>query len=121
MVGNVEGLAVIDSLTSLRGAVVETWGNKVGVVGLPQTHMHIESRGKGRDLHVVGPLAGLAHLLDMVLKLPLQISVGEGGRVGTGVQGGRGLSLGVTADTVDRHVLAVEVRVILHVLDGGHA
>jgi hypothetical protein len=117
VVGNVERLSVILS-RAVVGRVIFTWREKVGKVGLPQANVDVQGRGKGRNLHVVGPLARLAHLLDMVLELLLQLLLGVVGGVDVGGRGGGGLAFWVSADAVDSHVLAIEVGVCLHVLYG---
>ena len=117
MVGNVEGLSIVDG-TRLVVLIVEAGRDEDGVVSLPKTDMHMEGRSKGRHLHVVSPLARLPHLLDMLLELALQLLFGAGsGLKSSGGSGGR-LALWVAADVVHGHVLAVEARMLLHVLNG---
>jgi hypothetical protein len=115
VVGNVERLSVILS-RAVVGRVIFTWREKIGKVGLPQANVDVQGRGKGRNLHVVGPLARLTHLLDMVLELLLQLLLGVVGGVDVGGRGGGGLAFWVSADAVDSHVLAIEVGICLHVL-----
>lgn len=119
MVGNVEGLSIVDG-TRLVVLMVEARRDEDGVVSLPKTNMHMEGRSKGRHLHVVSPLARLPHLLDMLLELTLQLLFGAGGSfksIGGGGGGGR-LALWVAADVIHGHVLAVEGCMLLHVLYG---
>lgn len=117
VVGNVEGLSIVDG-TRLVVLIVEAGRDEDGVVSLPKTDMHMEGRSKGRHLHVVSPLARLPHLLDMLLELALQLLFGAGsGLKSSGGSGGR-LALWVAADVVHGHVLAVEARMLLHVLNG---
>lgn len=113
MVGNVERLSGTSS-----SRVLETGRDEDGEVSLPEANIDLKGGCKRRDFHVVGPLAGLAHLLDMELKLPLQLQLGIGRRLDGGGHGGGGLAFGIAANVVDGHVLAVEARVLLHVLDG---
>ena len=101
--------------------VIDAWRDQVRVVGLPEADMHVHGGREGRHLHVVGPLAWLSHLLDMVFELLLQLLFRVIGGVDAGERRSRGLAFGVAADMVDGHVLAVEVCVGLHVLDGGSA
>lgn len=123
MVGNVQRLAGVVCSRVGVGRVACAWGEEVGVVGLPEADVDIEGRGKGGDLHVVGPLAGLAHFFHMVLELLLQLLLGVVACVhALCCSGGGGrLALGVAADIVDGHVLAVKVCAVLHVLNGGGA
>lgn len=81
--------------------------------------MHVESRGKGRDLHVVGPFSRLAHLLDMLFELLLQLCFCVVRSVDACRCGRGGGAFGVPAQVVHGHVLTVEVGVIPHVLNSG--
>jgi len=118
MVGDVQGLTTIFGSEMVVGAVVVAGREQIGVVCLPETDVDVESRGKRRDFHVVGPLAGLAHLLDVLFKLQLQLLVGVVGGVDP-LGCCSCLAFGVAAHVVDGHVLAVEVGVLLHVLYSG--
>lgn len=83
--------------------------------------MHIECRGKRRDLHVVGPFARLAHFLNMLFKLLLQLFF----CIVCGVDAcwlcSGGGAFRISSQVVHSHVLSVKFRVIPHVLDGGLA
>ena len=119
MVGNMQGLAGILGSEMAVGGVVVAGREEVGVVSLPETDVDVESRGKRRDFHVVGPLARLAHLLDVLVKLLLQLVVGVVG--GVEPLGCRSrLAFGIAAHVVDGHVLAVKVCILLHMLYGGY-
>jgi hypothetical protein len=117
VIGNVKRLSVTGS-SGLSILAVEAWRDEDGEVGLPEANVNIKSGCKSRDFHVVGPLAGLSHLLNMELELPLQLLFGISRRLDGGGQGSGGLAFGVPANVVHSHVLAVEARVLLHVLDG---
>lgn len=123
MVGDVKDLSVIcSSSSSIVGDVVQTRGDQVGIVSLPQTNVNVQGRGKSRDLHVVCPFSRLAHLLDVVFELFLQLGLGVEARIDASLFGSSSrLAFWVSADIVARHVLAVEVCILLHVLDGGDA
>jgi hypothetical protein len=86
----------------------------VCTVGLPQANVNIEGRCKRRYFHVVGPLAGLAHLLDVQVKLALQLLLGVICCVDSSGSGG-GLAFGIAARRAHGHVLAVEVGIQTHV------
>jgi len=119
VVGNVQDLSLVDSIHVLR-VVVDARRDEVGVISLPETDVDIEGRGESRHLHVVCPLAGLSHLLDVFVKLLLQLFFGvDGGLEPCGARS-RGLAFWVSPNIVDSHVLSVEARVVLHVLDGGY-
>jgi hypothetical protein len=64
-------LTVILSERPVAWYIVKAWRKQVGIVGLPEADVNIESRRKGRHFHVVSPLARLAHLLYMLFKLLL--------------------------------------------------
>lgn len=117
VISNVERLSVIGS-SGFVVLVVEARRDEDGEVSLPEANVDVEGGCKGRHFHVVSPLARLAHLLDMKLELPLQLLFGISRGLDGGGQGSGGLALGVSADVVHGHVLAVEARVLLHVLDG---
>jgi hypothetical protein len=112
VIGNVQNSTVIFG-TSFIGVGREG----VSIVGLPQTNMNIEGRCKGRDFHVVGPLARLAHLLDVQVELPLQLLLRMEACVDTGGRGG-GLAFRIAARGAHGHVLAIEVGIYTHVGDG---
>lgn len=124
MVGNVESLAFVVGSGISIGCRGGAWREEVGVVSLPQADIDIKSRGKGRDLHVVSPLARLTHLLYMVLKLQLQLLFSVVGGVET-LSGGIGsssrLAFGIPPHIIDGHVLAIKVCTVPHVLYGGGA
>jgi hypothetical protein len=71
VVCDVERLPIIYSGGVITGSVKYAGRKEVGVVSLPEADVNVESGCKRRDFHVVGPLAGLAHLLDMLFKLLL--------------------------------------------------
>lgn len=124
MVGNVEGLAFVIGSGINIGCRGGAWREEVGVVCLPQADIDIESRGKGRDFHVVCPLARLTHLLYMMVKLLLQLLFSVVGGVetlggGIGSSSSSRLAFGISPHIIDGHVLAVKVCTIPHVLDGG--
>lgn len=83
--------------------------------------MDIERRGKGRYLHVVSPFAGLSHLLHMLFELLLQLLLRVVCGIDASGQRSRGGAFGVPPHAVDGHVLAVEVCVVAHMLNGRDA
>lgn len=117
MISDMECLAVIYSGV-VTWSVVCAGRKEIGVVGLPQTDMHIESGCKCRHFHVVSPLAGLAHPLHVLFKLLLQLLLCEVCGVDAGGHGSGGLAFRVSSHVVYGHVLAVEVCIVSHMLDG---
>lgn len=83
--------------------------------------MHIQGRSESGHLHVIGPLARLPHLLDMVFELLLQLLLGVVGGIDTSVQRSGGLAFGIPPYVVHSHVLTVEIRVVSHVLNSRRA
>lgn len=118
MVGNVECLARIRGYSVVAGHTAGTWREQVGIVSLPEADVHVESRSKSRDFHVVSPLARLAHLLHVLFKLVLQLFLGVIGGVDTSGSRSRGPAFGVSPDAVDSHVLTVEVGIDSHMFNG---
>ena len=89
--------------------VIDSWREHVSIVSLPEANVHVESRGKGRDLHVVRPFSRLAHLLDVLFKLLLQLCLGVVCSVDACRCGRGGGAFGVPAQVVHSHVLTVKV------------
>ena len=117
VVGDVERLSIVDGTRPVV-LIVEARGDEDRIVGLPEADMHMEGGSKGRHLHVISPLARLSHLLNVLLELPLQLLFGACGSLKSSGHGGGSLALGIAADGVHGHVLAVEGGMLLHVLNG---
>jgi hypothetical protein len=121
MICDVECLPIICSSGVVARSIKYAGRKEVGVVCLPEANVHVEGGCKRRDFHVVCPLAGLAHLLDVLFELLLQLLLCEIRGVDACGHGRRGLAFGISPHVVHGHVLAVEIRVISHVFDGGRA
>ena len=63
MIGDVERWTVVDDRAVSLPDVVNARGDGVVKISLPQTDVNVEGRCKSRNLHVVGPLSRLSHLL----------------------------------------------------------
>jgi hypothetical protein len=114
VVGNVEDGALVESRVGDWG-VVNAGRESVVEVSLPEANVDVQGGCKGGDLHVVGPLARLSHFLEVEVELLLELLFGVEGEVDGRGQLGVGFTLGVAADGVDDHVLAVELGVDPHV------
>lgn len=98
---------------SLARVVVDLRGEGIYVVGLPEADVYIERGRKRRDFHVVCPLAGLAHLLDVQVELTLQFLLGVVARIDASGQRGR-LAFWVPARRVHGYVCAIELGICTH-------
>lgn len=113
VVGDVEHWTLVDT----GGGMVDAGRECVVVVRLPEANMHVQCRRKGRDLHIIRPLAGLSHLHHMSLKFLLQLFFGVELQVdGSGSSSPvLGPALRVASDRVNHHVLAIKVGILPHV------
>jgi hypothetical protein len=109
MICDVECLPIICSSGVVARSIKYAGRKEVGVVCLPEANVHVEGGCKRRDFHVVCPLAGLAHLLDVLFELLLQLLLCEVCGVDTRGHGTRGLAFGISPHVIHGHVLAIEI------------